>query len=435
MKHARNIPYGKIIAYIVVIALAGAWSGYAWAKGHHAYLVVTVPVIALCLYRLFRLYGEIVHRLMFVFNAVQNDDYSFRFTENPRYTKYAFVNQSLNRIKEVLDNAKLQIKEREQYFQLIMECANVGIVVIMENGTVAQTNTKALRIVGMERLNHIDQLQVLSEELCEAMHRIGAGEQLTARLTTEIGDQNLVLSCSALEFEGKRLRVVSIGNIHEELDRKEVESWEKLTRILTHEIMNSLAPVTSISHTLLAQSDDAATVRQGLETIHSTSERLMRFVSAFRAVTRIPTPQKAPFYLSELVVESLSLIPHEGIEVEVNIEPEDTMLYADRALMSQVMVNLLKNATEALLSQDCQRKITIRSTIDAEERIQIEITNNGSAIPAEVAENIFTPFFTTKTDGSGIGLAVSRQIIRLHGGSLRLKHNEAGRVTFAVVVE
>ena len=435
MKHARNIPYGKIIAYIVVIALAGAWSGYAWAKGHHAYLVVAVPVIALCLYRLFRLYGEIVHRLMFVFNAVQNDDYSFRFTENPRYTKYAFVNQSLNRIKEVLDNAKLQIKEREQYFQLIMECANVGIVVIMENGTVAQTNTKALRIVGMERLNHIDQLQVLSEELCEAMHRIGAGEQLTARLTTEIGDQNLVLSCSAMEFDGKRLRVVSIGNIHEELDRKEVESWEKLTRILTHEIMNSLAPVTSISHTLLAQSDDAATVRQGLETIHSTSERLMRFVSAFRAVTRIPTPQKAPFYLSELVAESLSLIPHEGVEVEVCIEPADTMLYADRALMSQVMVNLLKNATEALLAQDCDRKITIRSTIDAEERIQIEITNNGSAIPAEVAENIFTPFFTTKTDGSGIGLAVSRQIIRLHGGSLRLKHNEAGRVTFAVVVE
>ena len=437
MKHARNIPYGKIIAYIVVITLAGAWSGYAWAKGHHAYLVVTVPIIALCLYRLFRLYGEIVHRLMFVFNAVQNNDYSFRFTENPRYTKYAFVNQSLNRIKEVLDNAKLQIKEREQYFQLIMECANVGIVVIMENGTVAQTNTKALRIVGMERLNHIDQLQVLSEELCEAMHRIGAGEQLTARLTTEIGDQNLVLSCSAMEFDGKRLRVVSIGNIHEELDRKEVESWEKLTRILTHEIMNSLAPVTSISHTLLSSSGDAETMRQGLETIHATSDRLLRFVDSFRAVTRIPAPQKAPFYLSELVAESLSLIPHDGIEVEVSIEPEDTMLYADRALMSQVMVNLLKNAIEALSEQEnlAERKITIHSTIDSEERIQIEVTNNGAAISAEVAENIFTPFFTTKTDGSGIGLAVSRQILRLHGGSLRLKHNSEGRVTFSIVME
>ena len=412
-----------------------ALSGYVWATNRHAHLIATIPIIIFCLFRLFHIYNELVERLMFVFNAVQNDDYSFRFTENPNITRHALVNQSLNRIKEVMDNAKMQIREREKYFELIMECANIGIVTVMENGTVAQTNSKALHIVGMERLNHIDQLRILSEELCEAMHRIEPGAQLTARFATEIGDQNLVLSCSAMEFGGKRLKVISIGNIHEELDRKEVESWEKLTRILTHEIMNSLAPVTSISHTLLSSSGDAETMRQGLETIHATSDRLLRFVDSFRAVTRIPAPQKAPFYLSELVAESLSLIPHEGIEVEVSIEPEDTMLYADRALMSQVMVNLLKNATEALLAQDCDRKITIRSTIDAEERIQIEITNNGSAIPAEVAENIFTPFFTTKTDGSGIGLAVSRQIVRLHGGSLRLKHNEEGRVTFAVVVE
>ena len=435
MKRQQNIPYGRIGAYVAVIILMAVLSGYVWATNRHAHLIATIPIIIFCLFRLFRIYNELVERLMFVFNAVQNDDYSFRFTENPNITRHALVNQSLNRIKEVMDNAKMQIREREKYFELIMECAGIGIVTVMENGTVAQTNTKALRIVGMERLNHIDQLRILSEELCEAMHRIEPGAQLTARFATEIGDQNLVLSCSAMEFEGKQLRVISIGNIHEELDRKEVESWEKLTRILTHEIMNSLAPVTSISHTLLSSSGDAETMRQGLETIHATSDRLLRFVDSFRAVTRIPAPQKAPFYLSELVAESLSLIPHEGIEVEVSIEPEDTMLYADRALMSQVFVNLLKNATEALLAQDCDRKITIRSTIDSEERIQIEITNNGSAIPAEVAENIFTPFFTTKTDGSGIGLAVSRQIVRLHGGSLRLKHNSEGRVTFAIVVE
>ena len=435
MKRQQNIPYGRIGAYVAVIILMAALSGYVWATHRPAHLIATIPIIIYCLFRLFRIYNELVERLMFVFNAVQNDDYSFRFTENPNITRHALVNQSLNRVKEVMDNAKMKIREREKYFELIMECANIGIVTVMENGTVAQTNSKALRIVGMERLNHIDQIRILSEELCEAMYRIEPGAQLTARFTTEIGDQNLVLSCSAMEFEGKQLRVISIGNIHEELDRKEVESWEKLTRILTHEIMNSLAPVTSISHTLLSSSGDAETMRQGLETIHTTSDRLLRFVDSFRAVTRIPAPQKAPFYLSELVAESLSLIPHEGIEVEVSIEPADTMLYADRALMSQVMVNLLKNATEALMAQDCDRKITIRSTIDAEERIQIEITNNGSAIPAEVAENIFTPFFTTKTDGSGIGLAVSRQIIRLHGGSLRLKHNSEGRVTFAIVVE
>lgn len=161
----------------------------------------------------------------------------------------------------------------------------------------------------------------------------------------------------------------------------------------------------------------------------------MRFVDSFRAVTRIPLPQKAPFYLSELVSEALSLTGRKGIATEVNLEPADTMLYADRALMSQVMVNLLKNAAEALADVDGERIISVHSTIDADERIRIEITNNGPAIPAEVAENIFTPFFTTKADGSGIGLAVSRQIVRLHGGSLRLKNNSEGRVTFAIVLE
>ncbi len=431
----RNIPYSKIVVCMAVIISMACIAGYVWAKGHHAYLIVCVPVIAYCIFVLFRSYGEIVKRLMFVFNAVQSNDYSFRFTENPRYTQYAFVNRTLNRIKEVLDNAKLQIKEREQYFELIMECANIGIITVMDNGAVAQTNSKALRIVGMDRLNHIDQLHVLSEELCGAMRSIAPNEQRTVRYATEIGEQSLVLSCSAMEFGGKMLRVISVENIHRELDRKEIESWEKLTRILTHEIMNSLAPVTSISHTLLSSSDDTETVRQGLETIYATSDRLLRFVDSFRAVTRIPAPQKAPFYLSELLAEACSLTVCEGVRVEMCLEPEDTMLYADRALMSQVFVNLLKNATEALLAQDCDRKITIRSTIDAEERIQIEITNNGSAIPAEVAENIFTPFFTTKADGSGIGLAVSRQIMRLHGGTLHLKHNYDGCVTFAIVLD
>lgn len=437
MKRQQTIPYGKVLAYIAVIIAMAVLSGYVWALGRTAHLIATIPVIIFCIFRLIKLYRVVIDRLMFVFKAVQNDDYSFRFTENPNITRHALINQSLNRIKDVMDNAKTQMREKEKYFELIMECANIGIITIMENGVVAQTNSKVLNIVGMERLNHIDQLNALSPELCEVLRNIRPEEQRTAHFANEMGEQNLVLSCSAMTFDGKELRVISVGNIHDELDRKEAESWEKLTRILTHEIMNSLAPVTSISHTLLSSSGDAETMRQGLETIHSTSDRLLRFVDSFRAVTRIPTPQKAPFYLSELVSEALALTQRDNIKVEVNIDPEDTMLYADRALMSQVMVNLLKNATEALSEQEAvaDRIITIHSSIDSEERIQIEVTNNGAAIPDEVAENIFTPFFTTKTDGSGIGLAVSRQILRLHGGFLRLKHNTDSRVTFAIVIE
>ncbi len=431
----HNIPYGKIAVYVaVIIAMAGI-AGYIWADGHHAYLIVCVPIIIFCIFQLFKLYCVIEKQLMFVFNAVQNNDHSFRFTENPRYTKHAFINKILNRIKEVLDNAKMQIRERERYFELIMECANVGIITIMENGIVAQTNTKALHIIGMERLSHIDQLRMISTELHEALQSIKPDKQYTVRFNTEIGEQCLVLSCSAMNFDSKMLRVISVGNIHEELDRKEVESWEKLTRILTHEIMNSLAPVTSISHTLLEKESDSNTLHQGLETIHTTSERLLRFIDSFRAVTRIPIPQKTPFYLLELVKEACSLTAREGVEVEVQLEPEDTMLYADRTLISQVLVNLLKNANEAIYENHGERNIKISSKIDDGEHILIEVTNNGPAIPQEVAENMFTPFFTTKTDGSGIGLAVSRQIIRLHGGTIRLKHNKEGMVTFAIVME
>lgn len=437
MKRQQTIPYGKVLAYISVIIVMAVLSGYVCTLDRPTHLIATIPVIIFCIFRLIKLYRDVIDRLMFVFKAVQNDDYSFRFTENPNITRHALINQSLNRIKDVMDDAKMQMREKEKYFELIMECANIGIITIMENGIVTQTNSKALHIVGMERLNHIDQLNALSRELCDLLRHIRPNEQRTVHLANEIGEQNLLLSCSAMAFNGKELRVISIGNIHDELDRKEAESWEKLTRILTHEIMNSLAPVTSISHTLLSSSGDAETMRQGLETIHSTSDRLLRFVDSFRAVTRIPTPQKAPFYLSELVSEALALTQRNNIKIDVNIVPEDTMLYADRALMSQVIVNLLKNATEALSEQEsiADRIITINSSIDSEERIQIEVTNNGVAIPNEVAENIFTPFFTTKTDGSGIGLSVSRQILRLHGGTLRLKHNENGKVTFAIVLE
>ena len=139
MKRQQNIPYGKISAYVAVIILMAALSGYVWAIGRHAHLIATIPITIFCLFRLFHIYNELIERLMFVFNAVQNDDYSFRFTENPNITRHALVNQSLNRIKEVMDNAKMQIREREKYFELIMECADIGIVTVMENGTVAQT--------------------------------------------------------------------------------------------------------------------------------------------------------------------------------------------------------------------------------------------------------------------------------------------------------
>lgn len=435
MKH-RKIPYPKIVATVLVVMLASAGSTAGWMTGRYSVLVVTVPALLLAARALCSIYGEIMKRLNFIFNAISNDDYTFRFVDAPSVTEHALINYSLNRIKEVMDAAKLQIREKEKYFELIMECADIGIITLLKNGAVMQANTKAVRLFGLRRLSHVDQLRPLSTELAETLLRIGCGEHRTVECTIETGRLAFSISCADMQFDSRELRVVTIGDITQATDAKEIESWNKLTRILTHEIMNSLAPVTSISHTLLTSQQDAETLRNGLRTIHTTSERLLRFVDSFRQVTRIPAPQRSPFYLAELLAEATALTDLAGIDYRTKVVPSDMMLYADRTLMSQVLVNLLKNAREAVAElPEQRRRIVVEASIDDDERITIEIGNTGDPIPPEVAANIFTPFFTTKPEGSGIGLAVSRQIVRLHGGTLRLTHNTTDRIAFTIGME
>ena len=337
----------------------------------------------------------------------------------------------------MMDEKKFLMREDEKNFELIMECANIGIMLLMENGNIVHSNSKMLEIFSLHRISHIEHLRNHSEDLVETLKNIKPSEQKSVKYYTEIGETNLVLSCSEIHYKGKDLRVVTVGNINKELDNQEVEVWEKLTRILTHEIMNSLAPITSISNTLIDNINDSEKVGEGLEIIHSTSDRLMQFVNSFRQVTRVPTPQKTPFSLKELIDDAVALIDFGKIKINININPEDTLLYADRSQMSQVIVNLLKNAVESCdnNTDDKDYSVEVQSHLDSEERIHIEVSNNGGKISEEIAENIFTPFFTTKRDGSGIGLALSRQIIRLHGGTIHLSKNTEEKVAFMIIVE
>ena len=411
------------LAYLTGAVLLIAVAGYA------------VDAVYQRLYRLLRLYGSSIRRVTFMFNAVDNDDLTFRFNDDPSKVDSAMLNAALNRIKEILLRAKMRAEERERYYQLIMECAQTGLITINDTGSVYQANGEALRIFGMQRMTHIRQLETSAPEACRALAAIRPGEKLRVTCVTESGEMALTLGCAEIVLEKQRLRVVTVGDINSELNEMQIESWSKLTRILTHEIMNSLAPVTSLSDTLLHLGRPLdRDVEQGLDTISATSRRLMAFVESFRRFTRIPEPQKEPFEVRELVRQAVALTAAEGggIEIATDIEPQETLIYADKALMGQVAVNLLKNAREAVGGRPGGR-IEIRARIDAAEHVVIEISNNGGAIPAEVTENIFTPFFTTKPDGSGIGLSVSRRIMQLHNGSLRLTANTDNRVTFTLL--
>ena len=429
----RTIPYHKIAKCVVMIFITAVITVATIFSKAYYLLIAAVPTLVLAVKSLFDIYRDIIQRIDLVFNVLNNNDFSFRFVDNPQQSDYALVNYSLNKIKDVLDTTKLQIQEKERFVELIMECANIGIITLLPNGSVLRANSKATNLFGMTRLSHINQLRPLSSVLADTILNIRGGEHSYVHYVNETGEVSLSLSCADMLQDGKQLRVVTLGDINSELSDKEIESWTKLTRILTHEIMNSLAPVTSISNTLLASPTDTESIQSGLQTIHLTSERLMSFVDSFRQVTRIPQPQRSPIYLHELIENAKRLIEIDNVAFDVDIQPTDTMVYVDRELMTQVLVNLLKNASEAIGEQEGH--IWITAHIDSAERIIIDVCNDCGPIPNEIAENIFTPFFTTKQDGSGIGLAVSRQIVRLHGSTLRLTSNRHNKIAFTLVLD
>ena len=434
MKKCR-LPLSKPLFTVTLLVTAAVSAGWLFALGYYRPGALCAIIGLLLATKLVNVYRGIVKKLDFIFTAVRNNDFSYRFVENPKRAGYSVINHSLNRIKEVLDETKLRAAEKEKYFETIMECANVGIMVLLENGTVVKHNSKAISLLGVPMLSHIERLRPLSALLADTMLSILPMEQKSVGVATETGNVNLLLTCSAMVHDGHNLRVISIEDINRELDTQEGLAWEKLTRILTHEIMNSLAPVTSISNTLLHAGENPEVLQQGLEIIHATSDRLMQFVDSFREVTRIPPPKKTPFHLAGLLNDTKALVNCGNVSLNIDVVPADTMIYADRVQLQQVFVNLLKNAAEACALRGGVQWIEVHSHIAPDEKVCIEVSNSGGAIPADVAENIFTPFFTTKRDGSGIGLAVSKQIIRLHGGTLRLAHNNEEKVTFLIVLE
>lgn len=437
-RHSRaGIAYGPVVACALLLAAASGASVWAFFAGYQALLILFVPLGVVAFYRLLHRFGNTIRRVSFMFDAVDNDDMTFRFNEDPSKVDSAMLNAALNRIKEILLQTKQRAEERERYYQLIMECAQTGLLTVNDAGSVYQANGEALRIFGLHRLTHIRQLENPAPEAFRALRAIRPGEKLHVSCITESGEMALTLGCAEIVLEKQRLRVVSVSDINNELNEMQIESWSKLTRILTHEIMNSLSPITSLSDTLLHLGRPLdADVARGLDTISATSRRLLTFVEGFRRFTRIPEPRREPFEVRELFREAVVLAAADrgAVAIRTDIEPADTMIYADRALLGQVAVNLLKNAREAVGDKP-DGWIEIRSRIDAAEQVIIEISNNGGAIPAEVIENIFTPFYTTKPDGSGIGLSLSRRIMQLHGGSLRLTCNTAQRVTFTLRID
>lgn len=268
----EGIAYGPVIGYTALLIAASGALGWVVTGSWYPLAILLVPVIGIAAYRLIGLYSDSIRRVTFMFNAIDNDDFTFRFHEDPSKVDNGMLNAALNRIKEILVRAKVRAEERERYYQLIMEYARTGLITINDAGSVYQANGEALRIFGLPRITHIQQLELPAPEAYRVLTKIRPGEKHHVSCVTETGEMSLSLGCSEIVLEKRRLRVVVISDINSELSEMQIESWSKLTRILTHEIMNSLAPITSLSDTLLhIDRTMNADVARGLDTISATS--------------------------------------------------------------------------------------------------------------------------------------------------------------------
>ncbi len=407
----------KLAWYLLCLLVAAIVAVYGFVKGYYPLLIVAIPAIAGFIYATFRLFSQNIRKLTFLFNAIANGDYSFQFTEYNAPASDNLLNQSLNRIRDLLLAEKNNIARMEAYYELIINSVNTGILVVNENGSIFQSNQEAHRLLRLSILTHIRQLSRIDESLPAIFQSLQTTERRQIDFPTELGTQSLLLQASEIAVKGKMLKIVAINEIGSELDEREVESWIKLTRVLTHEIMNAITPITSLSDTLLDLPEHSTDkLKQGLQTIKTTGNGLLAFVDSYRKFTRIPDPSIRLFYLKPLL-ERLLLLNQTASAVSLEVKPDDLILHADENLIFQVLANLVNNALDAV-RYVAQPSVRISAFVNTDDQVVIEVADNGNGIPEEIRPHIFVPFFTTKENGSGIGLSISRQIMRLHNGTL-----------------
>lgn len=420
----------RLASYLLILGAAVGAAGYAVANGWWGLLMVVLPMAAVTVYTIFRLFSRNIRKLTFLFDSIANGDYSFKFTEYDGAAADNLLNKALNRIRDLLAAEKADIARMEEYYKLILNSVSTGILVVDGNGGIYQSNGEALRLIGLPILTHLKQLSKIDPDLSSVFMEIQVAERRQVAFNTETGTVNLSLHASEISVKGQNLRIIALNEIGGELDEREVDSWIKLTRVLTHEIMNSITPITSLTDTLLDMSRENGTeeLRQGLKTIKSTGSSLLSFVESYRRFTRIPHPQKNLFYIEPLLERIATLNSTPGLTIAATAEPADLILHADENLICQVITNLTTNALYAL-GETSDPQLTISAFVNGEDNIVVEVADNGPGIPEEVRPHIFVPFFTTKEDGSGLGLSISRQIMRLHNGTLSYSPSN-GRTRF-----
>lgn len=397
-------------------------------------------------------YAEMSNRRLAKFlDGIRYNDFATTFSTDVKGKTYEHLNASFNEVIKLFKNTRAEKEAQYNYLQTVIQHISIGIIAFRKDGEVDIVNNAIKRLFGINNLKHINQLNEIDESITHQLLNIKAGDSILIKLLKE--DEVLQLAVVATEFkkQGEEYLLLSFQDIHAELEAKEIESWQNLIRVLTHEIMNSITPISSLTTTVnqmlfLEDSDplklnsldtsELDDVKLALETIGKRSEGLLNFVEIYRNLTRIPKPNFRHIPVFDLFqnVEQLFAVQlkENNISFSFKMMPDNLHLTADPDLIEQVLINLVLNAIQAV--KECEfPEIKIVSRFNRNNRVIIEIADNGKGIKPDLLDKIFMPFFTSKKDGSGIGLSLSRQIMHMHKGSIQVKSITSRGSVFTLV--
>ncbi|MCK5470605.1 MAG: GHKL domain-containing protein [Cyclobacteriaceae bacterium] len=440
----------RIVIHSILLAITSA--AFIWTLSRDYLLVTRFSLGVLWIFQIVLLiiYVNKTNRDLLLFlRSFEFQDDTLTFNKNKKLP-FKPLYSEFNRIIENFRKVKLEKEMEQQYFQYSIKHVDTGLISIDEQGKVELFNEAAKRLLHLEYVQNIHGFNRIKEGLADQFRNLTPGKQDMVKLVREHEILSLSIRAAEFKLQEKHIKLISLQNIKNELDEQELDSWQKLIRVLTHEIINSVSPITLLSSTLVKMFEEDGKPKKltdleegqienalkGLQAISKRSKGLSRFVDSYKSLSKIPEPVIGSVSVNELFEHILTLmkkdIESHDIQIFSNVKPIDLEINADEKLIEQVLINLLKNAIEAGKDED-DFKIEL-SGYEERGNVKIEVSDNGPGISSEVIDNIFVPFFTTKKEGSGIGLSLSKQILRRHGGNIEVVSKADVGATFTVTL-
>jgi nitrogen fixation/metabolism regulation signal transduction histidine kinase len=442
-KFSLFIGLRSVLIMLTLVAL----TLFITAGGYHAATLTTLLLLILQSVLLIRFVAKTNQELVRFLDAARYADYSQRFELSSLGTGFGELGQAFTDILQRFQTVRSEQEEQQRHLKAIVEHVPVPLLSIGSDGSLTLWNNAARKLFGANHVTKLSDLVPFGEEFAKHLSIVKPGERRLVHFTIDGMEHQLSISATHILLSQKQETLVSMQDIQSELDIAQLQAWQDLVKVLTHEIMNSITPVASLAKTtvdLVADckekanaypelSEELQDISEAVETVARRSDGLIQFVSSYRQLTRLPLPNRSRMPITTLLQQSCTLATQDwvtkGINLQIKVEPSELEVSVDKSMLEQVLLNLLQNAEHAVAGIDAP-KVNLHAYLNKRGHVVIEVADNGAGIAAEIGSKIFVPFYTTKPQGSGVGLALTRQIILAHGGAIKYELRETGGTVF-----